>query len=88
LDEGAIRALRIDKRSLLPVGVQAVEGVFGRGDVVECINAQGQRIAVGLVNFDSVSARRIVRQPSHKITELLGEQHAIEMIHRDQMAVF
>ncbi len=88
LDEGAIRALRVDKRSLLPVGVQAVEGVFDRGDVVECVSAQGQRIAVGVVNFDSVSASRIVRQPSHKITELLGEQQAIEMIHRDQMAVF
>jgi glutamate 5-kinase len=88
LDDGAIRALRIDKRSLLPVGVQAVEGVFDRGDVVECVNAQGQRIAVGLVNFDSVSASRIVRQPSHKITELLGEQNSVEMIHRDQMAVF
>lgn len=88
LDDGAIRALRIDKRSLLPVGVQAVEGVFDRGDVVECVGAQGQRVAVGIVNFDSISASRIVGQPSHKITELLEEQHAIEMIHRDQMAVF
>ena len=88
LDDGAIHALRIDKRSLLPVGVQAVEGSFERGDVVECVSRQGQRIAVGIVNFDSISAAKIAKQPSHQISTLLGEQQSKEMIHRDQMAVF
>lgn len=88
LDAGAIQALRVDKRSLLPVGVSAVEGHFGRGDVVECISEQGERIAVGVVNYGSAEASRILRQPSDQIFSILGEYHAPEMIHRDQMAIF
>lgn len=88
LDQGAIHALQVDKRSLLPVGVSAVEGSFEQGDVVECVSAQGERIAVGMVNFSSSDAALILGQPSDRITAILGQQYAVEMIHRDQMAVF
>lgn len=88
LDEGAISALRVGKRSLLPVGVIAVQGSFERGEVVECLSERGERIAVGLVNYDAECARKIVRQPTDRITELLGELQSREMIHRDQMVVF
>ena len=88
LDDGAIKALREQKRSLLPVGVSAVEGSFRRGDVVECVSTLGERIAVGRVNFGSDDARQVMRQPSDKINEILGESRTVEMIHRDYMALF
>ena len=51
LDAGAAKALRIDGKSLLPIGVIAVEGEFERGEVVGCIAPDGSEIARGLVNY-------------------------------------
>lgn len=59
IDDGAVDAIKSKHRSLLPVGVKTVEGHFDRGDVVECVDKQGKRIAVGRVNFSSRSAEII-----------------------------
>ncbi|MEY4516709.1 MAG: hypothetical protein RL180_1055 [Pseudomonadota bacterium] len=88
IDDGAVRALRDDKRSLLPVGVSDVQGSFRRGDVVECVDQHGCRIAVGRVNFNSHEAAQIARQSSERIAELLGSAAATVMIHRDHLAMF
>jgi glutamate 5-kinase len=88
IDDGAVRALRDDKRSLLPVGVSDVQGSFRRGDVVECVDQYSNRIAVGRVNFNSHEAAQIARQSSERIIELLGSTAATVMIHRDHMAMF
>lgn len=87
IDDGAVRALKIGKRSLLPIGVSAVEGQFRRGDVVECVDNHGERVAVGRVNFNSEQAKMIMRQPSEKISEILQGHGSLVMIHRDHMAV-
>lgn len=55
IDAGAVEAIKQRHRSLLPVGVKAVEGHFNRGDVVECVDQSGQRVAVGRVNLDRKS---------------------------------
>jgi glutamate 5-kinase len=47
IDAGAEQALRAG-RSLLPVGVTAVDGTFQRGDAVTVRNAAGQDLARGL----------------------------------------
>lgn len=57
----AVKAIKENHRSLLPVGVKAVEGHFERGDVVECVDIAGNRIAVGRVNFSSRSAEIVKR---------------------------
>ncbi len=88
LDDGAVEAIRNKHRSLLPVGVRAVEGHFERGDVVECVNLNGARVAVGRVNFSSSSARQVLGQPSEKVNEILGDNRSVEMIHRDHMAIY
>lgn len=88
LDAGAVQAVRAQRRSLLPVGVQAVEGRFGRGDVVECVDASGERVAVGRINFSSTEVARIQGQPSDQISRILGENASSVLIHRDYMAVF
>ncbi len=88
IDDGAVDAIKQRHRSLLPVGVKAVEGHFNRGDVVECVDQLGQRIAVGRVNFSSRSAEIIKGLASDKVYQVLGEARSLEMIHRNHMAIY
>lgn len=88
IDDGAVRAIKQDHRSLLPVGVVAVEGHFDRGDVVECVDRAGVRIAVGRVNFSSRSADQVKGLASHQVADVLGEVRSLEMIHRNHMAIY
>ena len=88
LDDGAVDAIQVKHRSLLPVGVRWVEGHFERGDVVECVNLQGARVAVGRVNFSSDSALKVIGQPTERVNQILGENRSAEMIHRDHMAIY
>jgi len=88
LDAGAVRALVAEGKSLLPVGVTAVEGEFGRGDVVACLDPQGRECARGLINYSANATRKIMRHPSSRIAELLGEMGDEELMHRDNLVVF
>jgi len=87
LDAGAQRALVTDNKSLLPIGVVAVEGDFDRGAVVSCVGADGREIARGLVNYSAGEARRIMRAASSEIESRLGYVDAPELIHRDNLVV-
>ena len=74
-------------RSLLPIGVIAVEGDFERGDVVACVDEHGVECGRGLVNYSSADTARILRQPSARIADILGHLSDPELIHRDNMVV-
>ncbi|MGC3874158.1 glutamate 5-kinase [Halomonas sp. GXIMD04776] len=87
LDAGAVSVLRERGSSLLPVGVKALSGRFVRGDMVVCLDEQGERVAKGLVNYGSDEAARILGQPSHRIEGLLGYMEAPELIHRDNLVI-
>lgn len=87
LDDGAVRALREQGKSLLPIGVAGVVGDFHRGEVVACIDGDGRDIARGLVNYGSDEARRIARHPSNQIASLLGYMDEVELIHRDNLVL-
>ncbi|WP_299595494.1 glutamate 5-kinase [uncultured Microbulbifer sp.] len=85
LDAGAARALCSQGKSLLPVGVVAVDGRFHRGELVSCVNEAGEEVARGLVNYDSGEAQKICGQPSDRIVDLLGYRDDDELIHRDNL---
>ncbi len=87
LDQGAARVIRESGRSLLPIGVMAVDGDFQRGDVVGCKDEAGIEIARGLVNYSAQECRQIVRLPSHRLEEVLGYVDEPEVIHRDNMVI-
>ena len=87
LDDGAVRALARGGSSLLPIGVVAVEGTFGRGEVVGCYAPDGREIARGLVNYGSQDAARITRKPSGEIEAILGYVDEPELIHRDNLVL-
>lgn len=85
LDAGAVKVLTAEGKSLLPIGVVAVEGSFERGDVVACVDAQGREVARGLVNYSASEATRIMRKPSRDIVTTLGYVDEAELIHRDNL---
>lgn len=87
LDDGAVQALLREGKSLLPIGVTDVEGEFGRGDVVACVDSQGHECARGLINYSSADTRRILRQPSSQIARILGSMTEPELMHRDNLVV-
>jgi len=87
LDAGAVRALAAGGKSLLPIGVKAVEGEFDRGAVVACVAPDGREIARGLVNYSAAESRRILGKPSGEIETILGYVDEPELIHRDNLVL-
>ncbi|SDT89546.1 glutamate 5-kinase [Pseudomonas pohangensis] len=87
LDDGAVKAVLKDHKSLLPVGVTAVEGNFRRGEMVVCLAPDGREVARGLVNYSAVDTRKIAGQGSAAIESLLGYVDEPELVHRDNLIV-
>jgi glutamate 5-kinase len=87
LDEGAVRVLRNEGKSLLPIGVTAVTGTFERGEVVRCLAPDGSEIARGLVNYNSQETARILRKPTSAIEAILGYIAEPELVHRNNLVL-
>lgn len=87
LDAGAVKAIREAGKSLLPIGVKAVDGNFGRGEIVACVDAAGAEVARGLINYSADDARRIIGHASDEIESILGYVDEPELIGRDNMVV-
>ncbi|MBQ0712221.1 MAG: glutamate 5-kinase [Porticoccus sp.] len=87
LDSGAVRVLKEQGKSLLPVGVKSVVGDFHRGDLVRCVDETGCDVARGLANYNASESRQIIGKSSHLITEILGYCDDEELIHRDNLVL-
>jgi glutamate 5-kinase len=87
VDEGASQALRKEKRSLLPAGVQDVQGSFQRGDAVAIVAGDGQPVACGIANYDAEEIVRIRGLRSDRIESVLGHHYGGEAVHRDNLVL-
>ena len=87
LDEGAVRAVTAQGRSLLPVGVGEILGEFGVGDLISVCDGEGRELGRGLVNYSARDLRLIRGQPTTNIEELLGFRGCDEVIHRDNLFI-
>ena len=87
VDDGAAAKVRMEGKSLLPIGMTAVEGEFSRGDVIAVRDRAGTEIARGLANYASAEARLLCRKPSTEIERLLGYVAEPEIIHRTNLVV-
>ncbi len=85
LDNGAVAAIVKHGKSLLPVGISAVEGEFKRGEIIACLDQARQEIARGLTNYDSVKARLVMGKSTKEIQILLGQLDEVALIHRDNL---
>ncbi len=81
IDEGAVRALVRQGRSLLPVGVTDVRGEFMAGAAVEVCAPDGVLVAKGAVSAGSADIRRWMGK---RTTEIGWDG---EVIHRDRLVV-
>ncbi len=86
IDSGAQNALNRGK-SLLPAGVVAVSGTFGRGEPVEILTETGAHIGLGLIRYTSEEAQKIIGRQSAEIEAVLGYKARAALIHRDDMVV-
>lgn len=87
VDEGAVKKLTAEGKSLLPIGVVEVSGDFLRGDVIAVRSSQGVEIARGLANYSAAESRLIARKPSSQIEAMLGYTNEPELIHRDNLVL-
>jgi len=87
IDAGAVRVLREQGRSLLPVGAKSVNREFTRGEMVSCIDDAGAEIARGLINYNNVETTAICGRSSSEIESILGYAGEEELIHRDNLVI-
>ena len=87
VDDGAVRALLDQNRSLLPAGVTEIVGKFERGDIVSILNPKRTQVACGIANYASAELDRIRGSRSDQIVQALGHQYGDEVVHRNNMAI-
>ena len=83
VDSGARQALIRDGRSLLPAGVQGVEGSFDVDDAVEVMAGDGVAFAKGLARYSAADLRAVAGRQTSDLPD--GSPH--EVIHRDDLVV-
>jgi glutamate 5-kinase len=86
VDAGARDALSGAGASLLPRGIESIDGGFEVGDAVEIRHA-GRVIAKGIVQYRAAELARIRGRHSREIAELLGECPSESVVHRDDLVL-
>ncbi len=87
VDEGAVKAIKFNGKSLLPSGITEVSGDFGRGDAVEITTPLGMVFARGITNYGSEEVGLIKGCKSCDIEKKLGYKYYDEVIHRDNLVL-
>lgn len=87
IDDGAVHAVRENGKSLLPIGVVAVEGRFEEGAAVSFETCEGKIVGTGLVNYRSLDIDLIKGLKTSQIEACLGSRHYDEIIHRDNLVL-
>ncbi|PKL91301.1 MAG: glutamate 5-kinase [Candidatus Goldiibacteriota bacterium HGW-Goldbacteria-1] len=88
IDDGAKKALLDSGKSLLAVGIAAVNGKFSLGDAVEIEDKAGTRIAKGVVNYSSEDVSLIKGRKKEEIKKIMKDNYYTEVIHRDNLFVY
>jgi len=87
VDAGAVGALVKDHRSLLPAGIQSVEGDFSRGESIYVLDPKGVKIACGIANYAASDIGKIQGLRSDRIEETLGYHYGQEVVHRNNLVL-
>ena len=67
LDEGAVRAVVTQRRSLLPAGITGLSGKFFGGDVVELRGPDAEVVARGVVAYDAAELAPIIGRSTSEL---------------------
>jgi glutamate 5-kinase len=87
VDDGAARAIKGGKSSLLPVGVVGVRGDFAAGDPVRLVTVDGREIGRGLCRMGAAEAARAAGKKGSELAELFAQTDgdSIILVHRDDL---
>ncbi len=86
LDEGAMRAIKGGKSSLLPVGVVGVRGDFLAGDAVELVALNGSLVGRGLTRMGAIDVARAAGKKGADLTNLFATpQTDVVVVHKDDL---
>jgi glutamate 5-kinase len=79
INQCLLEIIKENKRviSILPVGIERILGNFKRGDLVDILTLDGQKIGVGLAKYDAV-----------KLNEFVGQKEKPVFIHYDHLHIF
>ena len=87
IDDGAVEAITVRRRSLLPAGLIGVTGTFESGDVVEIVNSQGTVVARGLTNYSVAELPAMVGKSTQQLREELGPEYDRVVVHTDDTVI-
>ncbi|WP_253906838.1 glutamate 5-kinase [Arthrobacter sp. I3] len=87
LDDGAVKAVRDRRTSLLPAGIAAVKGDFEAGDAVEMVSVDNTVIARGLVNYSAAELPQMLGRSTHELGRALGRGYDREVVHVDDLVL-
>lgn len=88
IDEGAVKAIRIGKKSLLASGITGITGDFNMGDIVEITESARKKVGKGIVNYSSDELVLIKGKKSGEIKKIIGDNLFQEVINRDDLIVY
>ncbi len=87
VDSGAAAALISKGRSLLPAGINRVDGRFERGDTIAIVNADGDEIARGLASLSAAELAIVAGKRLDAAANALGYALPKAAVHRDDLLV-
>ena len=87
IDDGAVEAITVRRRSLLPAGLIGVSGTFEAGDVVEITNSQGTVVARGLTNYSVTELPAMVGKSTRQLRDQLGPEYDRVVVHTDDTVI-
>lgn len=87
VDDGAVRAVRGGRASLLAAGALEARGEFSAGDPVWVDAEDGTHLARGLSGYDSEEIPQMLGHNTDQLKRFLGEAYAHPLIHRDNLVL-
>lgn len=87
IDDGAVKAITENKKSLLATGIVSAGGKFAMGDIVDVKDKSGRNIARGIVNYNSDELELIKGKKTSEIKIILGIKYFDEVINRDDFVI-
>ena len=84
IDQGAVKAINNGK-SLLPAGVQKINGIFEKGDHILIKDESNKERGRGISSFSSLEIEKIKGSHSSEIKNILGYSSREEIIHKDDL---
>ena len=84
IDQGAVKAINNGK-SLLPAGVQKINGIFEKGDHILIKDESNKERGRGISSFSSLEIEKIKGSHSSEIKNILGYSSREEIVHKDDL---